>query len=170
MTTRAFSAANIDFDDFRVTALGAESCSRLAEAIVSIPPWSVMNYAADAMASFLATRNDGSVRYVIETGGHEAGVISLRSPWLKGPYLELLAIFPAFQGRRIGTQLLAWLEDEAVRHGQRNLWVCASSFNTGALRFYERHGFCQVACLPGLVDDNSEEILLRKYPLANVVV
>jgi diamine N-acetyltransferase len=124
-----------------------------------------MHYAADAMTRFLMTRNDGSVRYVIEADGKEAGVISLRSPWLKGPYLELLAIFPKFQGRGIGTKLLHWMEQEAVQHGARNLWVCASTFNTGALRFYERHGFTQIAALFGLVDDNSDEILLRKYPL-----
>jgi ribosomal protein S18 acetylase RimI-like enzyme len=102
---------------------------------------------------------------VIEAGEEEAGVISLRSPWLKGPYLELLAIFPMFQGRGIGTKLLHWMEQEAVHNGARNLWVCASTFNTAALRFYERYGFAQVAALPGLVDDNSDEILLRKYPL-----
>ena len=44
----------------------------------------------------------------------------------------------------------------------RNLWVCASSFNADALRFYERHGFRQAAALPGLAADGFKEILLRK--------
>jgi ribosomal protein S18 acetylase RimI-like enzyme len=104
-------------------------------------------------------------RYPIDIGGAEAGVISVRYPWLKGPYLELLAIFPEFQGRGLGTRVLAWMEQEAIRHEARNLWVCASSFNDSALRLYERNGFRQVARLRGLVEDSCDEILLRKYPL-----
>jgi hypothetical protein len=62
--------------------------------------------------------------------------------------------------------ILAWFEQEALSHGARNLWVCASSFNPGALRFYERHGFPPAATLPGLVADGYDEILRRKFPIA----
>ena len=94
-----------------------------------------------------------------------AGAVSIRSPFLKGPYLELLAILPAFQNQGIGGDIVAWFEQEGVRAGARNLWVCASSFNTQALRFYQRHGFHRAATLPGLVFDGYDEILLRKFPL-----
>jgi ribosomal protein S18 acetylase RimI-like enzyme len=40
--------------------------------------------------------------------------------------------------------------------------VAASDFNSGALRFYERHGFVRVAALEGLVAEGRSEILLRK--------
>ena len=53
-----------------------------------------------------------------------------------------------------------------MRHEARNLWVCASSYNEGALRLYERHGFHRVATLPGLLIDGDDEILLRKFPLS----
>jgi GNAT superfamily N-acetyltransferase len=92
--------------------------------------------------------------------------VSVRSPWLKGPYLELLALLPKAQGQGIGANILAWFEQEALKAGARNLWVCASLFNTRALRFYERHGFEQAATLPGLVADGYDEILLRKFPLS----
>jgi GNAT superfamily N-acetyltransferase len=136
----------------------------LAEAIAAMPPWSVVNYPADALARSLAS-SDGARRYRIEAQGATAGVISVRSPWLKGPYLEILAILTQFQGRGIGTSLLAWFEEEALRQAARNLWVCASSFNTRALQFYARHGFQPAATLPGLVVSGYDEILLRKFPL-----
>ena len=84
---------------------------------------------------------------------------------LRGPYLELLALLPKAQGQGVGASILAWFEQEALKLGARNLWVCASSFNTDALRFYGRHGFHPAATLPGLVADGYDEILLRKFPL-----
>ena len=57
----------------------------------------------------------------------------------------------------------SWFEQTGRGLGARNLWVCASSFNDGALRFYQRHGFRPAATLPGLVADGYDEILLRKF-------
>jgi ribosomal protein S18 acetylase RimI-like enzyme len=62
---------------------------------------------------------------------------------------------------------MAWFESAGLKHGSRNLWVCASSFNARALRFYERQGFTRAATLPGLVANGYDEILLRKFPLGS---
>jgi len=107
-------------------------------------PWSVMHYPADRLAAFLASPDGGVARYVVSLNGKDAGAVSVRNPWLKGPYLELLALLPEAQNQGIGSSILAWLEGAALQHGARNLWVCASSFNARALRFYERHGFIEV--------------------------
>jgi GNAT superfamily N-acetyltransferase len=165
MTASAFSASTIRLPRARLVALEPSSCASLAEAIVAIPPWSVVDYPADAMARFLASSGDGAARYLIEADGIAAGAVSVRHPWLKGPYLELLAILPRFQSKGIGASVLAWFEQEGLRLGARNLWVCASSFNSRALEFYARHGFKPAATLPGLVADAYDEILLRKFPL-----
>ncbi len=122
-----------------------------------------MNYPADRLSEFLATQDGGVTRCLIEVGGEKAGVISVRYPWLKGPYLELLALLPPFQQRGIGGMLLQRFESEAVSREARNLFVCASSFNEKALRFYRRHGFQDAAVLPGLVAEGYDEILLRKF-------
>jgi GNAT superfamily N-acetyltransferase len=130
-------------------------------------PWSVMSYPADAMARFLAAADSGVSRYAVEVEDTQAGAVSVRTPWLKGPYLELLALLPSAQGQGIGSAILAWFERQALQQGARNLWVCASSFNTRALRFYERHGFEQAATFSGLVADGYDEILLRKFLLGD---
>ncbi len=155
-----FSA--VDLPGARLIALDPSRAGELAAAIVAMKPWSEMNYPADVMAGFLVSADGGVSRYLIEVDQHAAGVISVRYPWLKGPYLELLALLPDFQNRGIGGTVLDWLEQEARNRKARNLWVCASSFNADALRFYERHGFRRAAALPDLVDDGFEEILLRK--------
>ncbi len=149
----------------RLVPLPREDCTGLAAAIGAMPPWSVMAYPADRLAAFLAAQDEGARRHRIEVEGKEAGAVSVRDPWLKGPYLELLAVLPPFQNQGIGSLILAWLEREAQAQAARNVWVCASSFNARALRFYERHGFTRAAVLPGLVADGFDEILLRKFPL-----
>jgi ribosomal protein S18 acetylase RimI-like enzyme len=165
MTSGNFSASVIDLGRARLAPLASRSCPNLAAAFVAMPPWSVMRYPEDAMRWFLATADDGVQRYLVEIGGEEAGAVSVRFPWLKGPYLELLALLSKFQGQGIGARLLDWFEEEAGRHEARNLWVCTSSFNERALRFYKRHGFMEAASLPSLVADGYTEILLRKFPL-----
>ena len=161
----AFPAPPIELGPARLVVLVAESCPGVAAKIAAIEPWSAMNYPADRLARFLATPDRGASRYLIEVDGVEAGAMSVRSPWLKGPYLELLALLPPFQRRGLGTTLMGWFEREAVKLGARNLWVCASSFNDGALRFYCRHGFEPATTFQGLVADGYDEVLLRKFPL-----
>jgi diamine N-acetyltransferase len=165
MTPSPFSPATIDLEGARLVGLAPASALRLAAAIVAIPPWSAMNYPAVALARFLASSDDGAFRYLVEVDGVEAGAVSVRHPWLKGPYLELLALLPPFQRQGLGARIVSWFEEAGRALGARNLWVCASSFNDGALRFYQHHGFQPAATLPGLVADGYEEILLRKFLL-----
>ena len=169
MTSSPFSGPTNELNGARLVALNSRDCAPLAEAIVAMPPWSVMNYPADALARFLESSDGGVSRYLVEIGGNQAGAVSVRYPWLKGPYLELLAILPAYQGAGVGSAILGWFEREAIRLRARNLFVCASSFNARALLFYGRHGFQPAATLHGLVADGYDEILLRKSPLGQPV-
>jgi GNAT superfamily N-acetyltransferase len=137
----------------------------LAEAITAMEPWSVMNYPPEKLGALLASPDAGVSRYLVTLDGTEAGLVSVRSPWLKGPYLEILALLPPAQGLGIGASIMAWFEATALRGNARNLWVCASAFNVRAQAFYARHGFATAAVLPGLVADGYDEVLMRKFPL-----
>ena len=172
MTSGPFSASadvalcgGKDYARLRPVATG--SCAELARAIVAMPPWSTLQASADGMARYLAADN-GAQRYLIEVGGKPAGAMAVRYPWLRGPYLELLALWPEFQNIGLGSALLAWFEREAVQRNAGNLWACASSFNEDALRFYTRHGFQEAAFLRDLIADGFHEVLLRKFPLGSV--
>jgi diamine N-acetyltransferase len=162
MNGRYFRASTENDPSVTLMPLQSGDCPSLAAAIVAIEPWSVMNYPADRLRDYLATQDEGVTRCVIQITGEKAGVISVRYPWLKGPYLELLALLPPFQRKGIGGRLLARFEKEAVLREARNLFVCASSFNEQGLRFYRRHGFKDAALLPGLVAEGYTEVLLRK--------
>jgi ribosomal protein S18 acetylase RimI-like enzyme len=88
-------------------------------------------------------------------------VVGIRYPWLYGPYLAMLAVFPAYQRAGIGSAILQWIEGEA-KATSANVWACVSSFNIRAGSFYERHGYQQVGTLEDLLQDGFAERLLRK--------
>lgn len=133
----------------------------LAAAIAAIDPWSRLGISAAQLSAGLAAEDPHLCRRVITVGGASAGVVVVRHPWLFGPYLNLLAVLPTYQRHGIGAAVLGWMEQE-VRGQARNLWLCASAFNSGALAFYERHGFSRVGDLPDLIAPGLSEVLMRK--------
>jgi GNAT superfamily N-acetyltransferase len=77
--------------------------------------------------------------------GRLAGFVALSDDWLEQLYVD-----PDRTGRGIGGRLLAVAQRE--RPAGLRLWTFAS--NTGAQRFYERHGFAEVRRTDGR--DNEE--------------
>ena len=141
--------------------------SALAAAFAAMDPWAAYPYPADALAAYLAGGNDAAPLFAVaaastDSPGKVLGAVGLRLDWLRGPYIQFLGLLEEAQGSGIGGAVMAWIETQARRAGARNLWVAASDFNAGALRFYGRHGFTRIADLPGLVRDDRSEVLLRK--------
>ena len=134
----------------------------LGAIFAAMDPWASYPYRAAGIARYLAGGTADAPVFAIMTDGHVAGVIGLRADWLLGPYIQFLAVKTEYHGEGIGGRAMEWVEGEARRVSARNLWVAASDFNAGALRFYQRHGFCRVADLPTLVRDDRTEVLLRK--------
>jgi ribosomal protein S18 acetylase RimI-like enzyme len=133
----------------------------LAAALVTMDPWRTLEYQADSLAAYLSRPDPTLLRFIIRFSGHPAGVLCLRYPWLKGVYLELLALFPPHQGLGLGREIMSWTE-EKVRPHAKNFWVMVSSFNHRAQHFYQSLGFAQVACLQNLIKEGYDELLLRK--------
>jgi diamine N-acetyltransferase len=151
----------------QLVPIDASTASSLATAFTDMDPWKRMGYRPDAMAVYLAASEPGTCRRAVVLGGHTIGAVCVRHPWLRGPYLELLALTPQAQGLGLGAAVLDWMGSEVA--GRANsLWVCTSTFNVRALGFYQRHGFAHVGDLDGLVGAGFTEILLRKRLSAGV--
>jgi diamine N-acetyltransferase len=133
----------------------------LGAAIAAIEPWSVINFPARHLVAFLTGEDPALRRMAAIIDGHPAGVAGVRMRWLRGPYLQLLAVLPEYQGQGLGAELLRWFEAQATE-GDRWFWLCCSTFNTRAFSFYEAHGYQKVAVLPELLVDGSDEFLMRK--------
>lgn len=158
----AFALTTHDLGAVTLRPLTAGSAGRLGSELAAISPWSVIGYPADRLTRALQSQQPSMKRFEVLAGGGLAGVITIQDPFLHGPYLQLLAILPVFQGQRLGLRLLQWMELEARRAELRQLWLCVSTFNTRARVFYEQFGFEAVAVLDKLSTDASDELFMRK--------
>ncbi len=146
---------------FALAPIEREDARCIAAEMVKMDPWLTMNYSATPLENYLSTPSPALHRYVIEVNGATAGVVTVRYPWLRGAYLELIGLFPSWQKNGLGTAVLRWLERETEPHAA-NLWVLVSSFNRAAQRFYFRQGFREIGAIEALVSAKSTEFLLRK--------
>jgi GNAT superfamily N-acetyltransferase len=133
----------------------------LAHLLVGLDPWRTLGYRADDLAGYLARDDPALHRYAITADTDGLGVVCVRHPWLRGPYIELIGLPPAAQGRGLGGATVAWIEAE-TRGVAANVWALVSSFNQPARRFYARRGFVEIAPVADLVAPGHTEILLRK--------
>ncbi|TAN66464.1 MAG: N-acetyltransferase [Magnetospirillum sp.] len=157
-----FSRERHALDGCRLRPLEAADCRAMAGRLAAIDPWVGLGYGAEALARYLG-RDDGALlRFAVEHGDDSrAGLLAVRSPWLRGPYIELLAIFPAHQGHGLGRVVVEWAAGQAAA-GSANLWACVSAFNASARAFYATRGFIEVAPLDDLVAPGQAELLLRR--------
>lgn len=141
----------------------AEEAAGLGALFAGIAPWTRYQPGAATLTTLFTPAADNAIRMTPRTdAGEPAGILVLRQPWLAGPYVQFLAVAPQHQGRGLGAAMLAWCEAEARAAGQRNLWICAATFNEGAERLYRRFGFEAVAMLEDLLKDGFHETFMRK--------
>jgi ribosomal protein S18 acetylase RimI-like enzyme len=124
-------------------------------------PWQTLRYTPEALQRYLLRPDSTLYRYVVTAQANIIGVVCIRCPWLRGAYLELIGLEAAYQGRGAGGEMLHWLETQA-RLAAQNVWVLVTAFNTGARRFYARHGYTEIGTLTDFVQPGYDEVLLRK--------
>lgn len=137
-----------------------ELASHLAQQLVTMDPWLRLGYQEQALRSFFLQPACDAERYLMLLDEEIAGVVCLKRPWLRGVYLEQLAILPPWQRQGLGRQALDFIEQ---RHAQyANIWLLVSGFNQSARRFYQANGFVELCPLEGLLVAGEDEILMRK--------
>ena len=131
----------------------------LADGCAKIDPFHRLRYTPTTLAGYFEKADPALMRYAIEAEMEVAGIVAIRNPWLRGPFVEMLVVLPTWQGKGLGGEIVAWALAQASGD---SLWATVSDFNGSARRFYKRQGFVEVAPLPGLVAAGETEILLRR--------
>jgi diamine N-acetyltransferase len=145
---------------FSLSPVAASEATDLAARVAALDPWRTLGLSGETIARYLVRDDPAATREVVRVGGAPAGIVGVRSPWLRGPFIELLAIFPAFARRGLGRAVVASIADRA-RTDHANLWVTVSAFNVPARAFYAAVGFREVAVLPDLIVRGFDEVLLH---------
>ena len=103
-----------------------------------------------------------SHRFEILCDDQSAGAVVIRYPWLAGPYLQMLAILPAYQGQASAHGSWIGMKRKALNPNLAKSGSASPRANTNAQRFYRRHGYELTATLDGLMRDGDDELLMRK--------
>lgn len=76
-------------------------------------------------------------------------------------YIQTICVSEAYRGRGLGKEILRFCEQRILLISP-NIFICVSSFNTGAIKLYESFGFKLVGELTDFVKEGFTELLLRK--------
>ena len=99
---------------------------------------------------------------IAASGGTRRGFVLVRPHGVAGaPYIVSIAVDQAFRSHGVGAALLAHVE-AAYRGRAAHLFLCVSSFNTGARTFYQRLGFDEVGRFKDFIIAGADELLMYK--------
>jgi ribosomal protein S18 acetylase RimI-like enzyme len=76
-------------------------------------------------------------------------------------YIQTVAVAAEERGRGLGARLVAHAEARIFRESP-NVFMCVSTFNSGARRLYQRLGYTEVGELTDYLVRGHGEVLLRK--------
>ena len=142
-------AKSNDFEDFK-------ACAKLMS---SSEPWLTLrrNYEE----SLKNIQDPAKEVYIAKTSKDIVGFIVLL---MVGPfrgYVQVLCVSPDFRSKGLGAQLLGFVEKRVFTESP-NLFLCVSSFNEKAQKFYTRLGYQQIGTIPDFVEVGYSEFLMRK--------
>lgn len=99
--------------------------------------------------------------YVAKTGDDIAGFVILQITGTFKGYIQTICVSEEYRGKGLGKKLLQFCQERILKIAP-NLFICVSSFNTGAIRLYEEFGFKRIGELENFVKQGFTELLMRK--------
>ena len=156
------SPGNMNRDEIHIRRLDNEAEGwACADIMASTDPW--LTLGRDREHTHRTVTNPQHEAYIaVGKDGEIAGlaVIMLARSLING-YIAALAVKAEHRNCGIGRRLLDFAEQRIFRESP-NVFLCVSSFNTDAQRFYQRLGYEKIGTLKDYVIRGADEHLLRK--------
>jgi [ribosomal protein S18]-alanine N-acetyltransferase len=143
-----------------------KACARL---MADSEPWkSLQRDMHGCLSAFLGTHKE--VYVALEKEKIVGFAILQMAGTFKG-YIQSIMVLNENRGQGIGTHLLKYCE-ERIFKASPNIFMCVSSFNTGAASLYEKLGYQKIGELQNFIIDGHSEFLLRKTigPISNYML
>jgi ribosomal protein S18 acetylase RimI-like enzyme len=155
------SAGNItSADNLEIRPINGDAEVReCAELMASSEPWITLQRTFEQATRILSSPTREV--YVGTLDGEIAGFVVLFMRGIFVGFVQTLAIKPSCRNKGIGAALMEFVEQRVLRDTP-NVFLCVSSFNEGAQRFYKRLGYEVVGDLKELIVPGHAEILMRK--------
>ena len=133
-------------------------------AIVGATPiWQRVGLGAERAAALLAAAAERGETVLVVDDGVVSGFawIDRRGGFGRSAYLRMIAVEPARRSSGLGARLMDAFETVALTE-DGNAFLMVSESNADARRFYERRGYVEVGRVPGYVQPDVVELVLRK--------
>lgn len=131
-----------------------------AELMASTDPWVTLGRTLEQCR--MVTLDTSNHLFIAWMERERAGMIILQDKGVAGsPYIKSIAIDTTYRGIGIGKLLLQFAEDY-YRSSSRHLFLCVSSFNTSAQKFYKLNGWDTIGEFKDYVIEGFSEILMYK--------
>ena len=122
-------------------------------------PWITLGRTYDQAAKILRSSSREVYVGIVDDQPVAFIVLIMRGAFVG--FVQTLAVEPARRRRGIGEELMRFAEERILRDTP-NVFLCVSSFNEGASRFYGRLGYEVVGELRDMLIPGHSEILMRK--------
>ncbi|TFH20302.1 MAG: GNAT family N-acetyltransferase [Bacteroidia bacterium] len=130
-----------------------------AELMAGSEPWITLGMDRDHVVNiFNDPLNEVFAAYI---GEALVGTMVIQTKGAFTGYLKSIVVKPDRRGQKLGEKMMAFIEKE-IFATCANLFLCVSSFNREAQRFYQRLGYEKIGVLKNYLVDGHDEILMRK--------
>jgi len=122
-------------------------------------PWITLHISFDKMMTSL---NDTiNEVYIVLVKDEAVGTILIQTQGAFSGYLKSIAIKKEWQAKGLGKTMMDFFEQKVFLTSE-NAFLCVSSFNTKAKKFYSKRGYTIIGVLKDFVIEGKNEILMRK--------
>jgi ribosomal protein S18 acetylase RimI-like enzyme len=131
-----------------------------ATLLATSEPWITLRVPLEKCIS--TCHNPEYLLFVAHDEGKPCGMVLLDPLGMaSSPYLKSIAVTEEYRNQHIGSALLAFAENY-FRNNARHFFLCVSSFNNKARKFYEHNGYQAVGELKDYIIQGESEIIMHK--------
>jgi GNAT superfamily N-acetyltransferase len=149
--------------DLGICVLGplGPDVEEIAARIARLDPWARVGRPPSSFVAYMTRPMAATFRYAVRIDGRPVGLLSIRYPFMRGPYIEIIALFEEAQRRGIGRAIIDWMGRE-VDGEATNIWLCVTDWNAPARAAYAALGFVEIGPIDGVAILGQTEIFMRK--------
>jgi ribosomal protein S18 acetylase RimI-like enzyme len=136
-----------------------DQAQQCAQMMANSEPWITLGRTYQVCLKLL--QDPSREVYVALREGYVVGFIILLMQGILRGYVQTVGVMPEWRNRGVGSLLMAFAEKRIFRESP-NVFLCVSSFNKAAQKFYRRLGYEMVGRLEDFIVPGHSEVLLRK--------